>query len=156
MIALVAAAINAVSARQTTSDDDFDLAEVEEETTLSDVVNIHEVTMSLDEGWSANFEIVQAIHSELDEAIVITHRALPAKITVVPTDFLNPTGETEVYHRPSPFGERRKLGTVDSVEQALAQVEQRTRVLTNRASSETLSGNGAEIPTARRQNSVTA
>ena len=157
MIALVAAALDTVTAGQTTADvDEFDLDEVEEETTLSDVVNIHKVTTSLGAGWSANFELVQAIHGELDEAIVITHRALPTKITVVPTDFLSPTGETEVYLRPSPFDTRTKVGTVDSVEQALTQVEQRTRVLSNRVSPETLSGEGADIPTARRQNGVTA
>lgn len=139
MIALIATAINAVSDSSDTettdaAEDAVALEDVETETTLSDVVDIHQLSNGLSGHWTANFSLLQSFSDGLDEAIVISHRSLPTELTVVPTDFLNPAGETEVHlDGPSPTETRKHVDTFDTLSEAVEDAERRAYEFSDRA-----------------------
>jgi hypothetical protein len=139
MIALIATAINAASGKSGSeiadaTADDVELEDVETETTLSDVVDIYQLSDTLSGHWTANFSLLQSFSDGLDEAIVITHRSLPTELTIVPTDFLNPTGETEVHlDGPSPTESRKHVATFDTLREAVEDAERRACEASDRA-----------------------
>lgn len=129
MIALIATAINSVTDSTTDTEPDTEngsLEDVETVTTLSDIVDIRELSRSFPSGWSAEFSLLQSSNNDLDEAVVVTHQSIPATLTIVPEDFRAPTADAELkFQSPSPASSRTSVGTFESLKAAVSAAQER-------------------------------
>ncbi|KZX46218.1 MULTISPECIES: hypothetical protein [unclassified Haloarcula] len=131
MIALIATVINAVSDSsdiKTAGADEAPIAleDVKTETTLSDVVDIHRLSNEFNAHWTARFNLSQSSEDGLYETINISHRSSHMELTVVPADYLKPTGKTELYLDDSSFTNSRKhVNTFDTLDDAIEEVKSR-------------------------------
>lgn len=106
------------------------LDDVEEQTTLSDVIAPSEIAHQLTGGWDVQFEITQGQSGSLNQVATITHNQLPTEYRLEPTDTFDPNGEMALTRRQSPSSGRDVLNTTETLGDAITLLSQRLRATT--------------------------
>lgn len=106
------------------------LDDVEEQTTISDVVRPSEIAHQLTGGWDVQFEITQGRQGELNQVATITHNQLPTEYRLEPTDTFNPNENVTLTRRLTPSSGRDVLNTADTLGDAITLLSQRLRATT--------------------------
>ncbi|CDK38205.1 hypothetical protein [Halorubrum sp. AJ67] len=126
----LAAVSTVVKPIRSLGDSSESLDDVEERTTLRDVITPSEIAHQFEGGWDVTFEITQGRSGSLNQVATITHNQLPTEYRLEPTDTFDPNGEVAVTRRQSPSSGRDVLNTTETLGDAITLLSQRLRATT--------------------------